>query len=152
MDLVEQQIGDNAQAVIEHLGKQLGVTLAYDEPSVEWLDDYIERIREHLDRDVVASLIDGFGSFLGECIRRGLGGKWELMEGRWGIRFDEGMTTFPLTWVEKQFSDGHEAGESIASKYQTIATILANPAVFNLHAAPRRTNAEDDPEQPAGSG
>src|SRR4051812_20860053 len=104
----------NAQLVIESTKQQFGQTLAYDQASVEWLDEYIERLRKqkYAEEDI-DKLINVFGSFLGECIRHQFGGQWVDEQDNWLIRFDPQNAVFPFNKVLKQFKNGSEAGDSI---------------------------------------
>src|SRR5579871_2075820 len=104
----------NAKLVIDSTYKQFGVTLSYDAESVEWLDEYIERLRaQNYPDDDIDKLINVFGSYLGECIRHEYGGEWADEQGNWVIRFDAQNAAFPFSKVLKQFKSGSDGGESI---------------------------------------
>jgi len=122
-----EMIERNAALVIESSRQQFGETLAYDQPSVEWLDGYIERLRQqsYADDDI-DKLINVFGSFLGECIRHHYGGEWADEQNNWVIRFDANNAAFPFNKVLKQFKNGSEAGDSIASFYANIPILYAD--------------------------
>ena len=78
-----EKFAHNAELAIRTLRDQCGVTLGYDEKSVVWLDGYIERLRGGIDPEFKDSLVGVFGSYLGECIRRRFGGRWDETDGRW---------------------------------------------------------------------
>ncbi|MEK7858769.1 MAG: hypothetical protein AAB320_06460 [Elusimicrobiota bacterium] len=113
-----EKFAHNAELAIKTISEQCGVTLGYDEKSVVWLDGYIERLRGGIDPEFKDSLVGVFGSYLGECIRRRFGGRWDETDGRWAIRFDEKNAAFPFAKVFKQFENGPT--DSIAAFYRAI--------------------------------
>lgn len=112
----EQQIQYNADLVVQIMHEQLGVTLAYDERAVAWLDAYIEQQRLTLASETIDHLVDRFGAFLGECVRRQFGGAWGQINGQWAIVFDAQNGVFPFAKVRKQFI--HGSSDSIESFYK----------------------------------
>ena len=79
-------IRDQAERLIKAM-RGRGVSLSYDEKSVEWLDGYIEELRQsNLRPETREVLFQSFSCFLGECIRHRYGGQWSEMEGQWGIQ------------------------------------------------------------------
>ena len=120
-----EMIQRNAALVIETAREQFGVTLHYDQESVEWLDEYIERLRQqNYPAEDIAMLINVFGSFVGECIRHQFGGAWEEDQGSWLIRFDANNAAFPFNKVGKQFERGSSSGNSIAGFYTSIPRLF----------------------------
>lgn len=72
---MEEHIRANAELVIQELGPLSGITFGYTEESVEWLEGYIERMRnsgEFDNSETRTRLISVFGSYLGECLVRSL--------------------------------------------------------------------------------
>jgi len=98
--------------------------LDFRESSLATLDDVAARWQS-LGRDERLALFDGMYLYLGEVIRRNLGGGW--VDSRWkhpdspdrhcylnkvgGI-----LTVYPHKWVTRRFLDGH--GETFPSYYQ----------------------------------
>jgi hypothetical protein len=120
---MERHISHNAATFIEVARSKLGVNLAYNEQSVAWVDGYIERNRQHLDERTLEALTNFIGPFLGECIRRRYGGRWEQVDGRWAIRLDDKNAVFPVAKVEKQLRYG--SGDSILSLYTAVPILFA---------------------------
>ena len=117
--------------VVQELRPLCDFDFGYTQESVEWLQGYIERLRnsEEFDNvDVKNKLISMFGSFLGECVVRCYGGTWKLHEsGMWCVAFNDDNMAFPLAKVEKQMDYGLEDG--IASFFKVIPTIfIAGPS------------------------
>ena len=120
-----EMIQRNAELVIQSTYQQFGVTLAYDDESVEWLDEYIERLRKQkYPAEDMDKLVNVFGSYLGECIRHEFGGEWSDEQGNWVIRFDAKNAAFPFNKVLKQFE--HGSSDSIAIFYANIPVLYAH--------------------------
>jgi hypothetical protein len=101
------------------------INLVYDEKSVEFLDNFINESGAKYNEKQKEKLIDFLGSFLGECIRRNYGGRWEIINNDSAVRFDEKNAVFPFNKIKKQFENGAE--DSILSFYQVI------PLVFKIN-------------------
>lgn len=110
-----------ARSLIEMFGQDLGVTLSYNEESVEYLDGYIVRNRAAIVEKTggeCGGLVNGIGSFLGECIIANYGGQWKQSEkGAWGVYFENGSAAFPFAKVWKAFFEDGQY-DSIASLYR----------------------------------
>lgn len=120
-------IQEQAERLINAM-RDRGVSLSYDEKSVEWLDGYIEELRQsNLRPETREVLFKSFSSFLGECIRHEYGGQWKEIEGQWGIQLPDSDFIFsPFSKVKKQFVFGSEE-ESILSFYKIIPALRDNP-------------------------
>ena len=109
---MEEQIRSNAELVMKELRTLSGIDFDYNYESVEWLQGYIERLRnsgEFDSDDQRKRLISVFGSFLGECIVRCYGGTWVQREGVWCVALSKGddrNLAFPFAKVAKQFDNG----------------------------------------------
>ena len=57
-----EAIRKNAQLVPTMMKENLGVDLGFGSESVKWLDGYIDRNRQELDRDTSDKLVEIFGS------------------------------------------------------------------------------------------
>ena len=136
---MEEHIRANAETVVKELGKLKGEEFGYTRESVEWLEGYIERLKNSGEFDSTERknrLISVFGSFLGECIVRCYGGAWRQLEsGEWGVAFrneemafTENNMAFPFAKVAKQIDNGLEDG--IASFFSVI------PILFTDHSGP----------------
>ena len=127
---MEEQIRANAEMVVQELRPLSGIDFGYTQESVEWLQGYIERMRNSGEFDSVDfknKLISVFGSFLGECIVRCYGGMWKQHESGWCVAFNDDNMAFPFAKVAKQMDYGLEDG--IASFFRAIPTIFKDIAV-----------------------
>ena len=118
----------NAKMVQELAREQMGTDLAFDGESVEWLDGYIEEIREQYDVAAKDRLISVFGFFFGEALIQSYGGEWQQYEGAWCVRFVKEQKAFPFAKVAKQFENG-----SVDSIYQFFVIV---PIVMKLSNDP----------------
>lgn len=128
MDNGRERIAGNVELAITQLGPLSDVDFGLNQESVAWVDGFIERqrARPDFDLDTVDTLISVLGSFLGECVVARTGGSWhETDDGTWVVLLPNGNTVFPFSKVRKQFRDGQEAGESIASFYHVAVTVVA---------------------------
>lgn len=122
---MEEQIKEAAQVFVATCAERLGVSLKYDRQSLQWVNDFIERVRLELDEASIDGLVYWIGSFLGECVVANYGGEWRESEGTWGVFFSEEndkSAAFPFNRVRKQLLNG--AGDSILSFYDVIAVLF----------------------------
>ena len=112
--------------IVKELRPLSGIDFGYTRESVEWLEGYIERLRNSGEFETVEmknKLTSVFGSFLGECIVRCYDGTWKQHEaGLWCVAFDDDNVAFPFAKVAKQMDNGLEDG--IASFFRVIPTIF----------------------------
>ena len=112
--------------VVQQLRPRSDIDFGYTKESVEWLEGYIERLRnsgEFESVEVKNKLTSVFGSFLGECVVRCYGGTWKLHEaGVWCVAFNDDNMAFPFAKVAKQIDNGLEDG--IASFFTVIPEIF----------------------------
>lgn len=107
------EITFNAELVVEQLRPLCEVDFGYNLESVQWLEGYIERLRQSgafrdtADKRKLASM---FGSFLGECVVRCYGGTWTRENDDWCVAFDEENAVYPFAKVRKQMTAGVEEG------------------------------------------
>ena len=131
---MEEHIRANADMVVQQLRPLSGIDFGYTKESVEWLEGYIERLRNSGEFDsgeAKDKLTSVFGSFLGECIIRCHGGTWKQHEsGIWCVAFNDEDMAFPFAKVSKQIDNGLEDG--IAGFFNVIPTIFDDLA----HVAP----------------
>ena len=128
---IERSIRANAELVLQELRQLSGIDFGYTKESVEWLEGYIERLRNSGQFDDVETrnrLTSVFGCFLGECVIRCYGGEWKQHEGHWCVAFRDGDMAFPFAKVAKQFDGGGLDG--ISSFFRVI------PIIFEGRAGP----------------
>lgn len=128
---MEEVIRANAEMVVQELRPLSGIDFGYTEESVEWLEGYIERMRNSGEFDNFETrnkLISVFGSYLGECLVRCYDGVWRHHEsGDWGVAFEDGTMAFPFNKVTKQIDGG--PFESISSFFRAVPTIMKHSSV-----------------------
>ena len=121
-----QRIRANAELVIEQCGPICGFDpFGFNDPSVKWLDGYINRLRESQvkpDPAFVDRMTGVLGSFLGECIIRKHGGAWKHDDNGWRVEFDSKNAVFPFSKTEKQLTNGPD--DSIYSLYSLIGMMM----------------------------
>jgi hypothetical protein len=118
----------NAEMTIQQMRLISRTDFGYTRESVEWLEGYIERLRQSGELQAEATrdkLVSVFGSFLGECIVRCYGGVWAEKEGVWCVFFEGENCVFPFAKISKQMEHGLE--DSIGSLFCTV------PVVFKDH-------------------
>ena len=112
--------------VVQQLRTLSGIDFGYTNESVEWLEGYIERLRNSGESDNVEAkdkLTSVFGSFLGESIIRCFGGRWKQHEsGMWCVAFNDEDMAFPFAKVAKQMDNGLEDW-SMASPEKRIEAV-----------------------------
>ena len=100
---------EEAQLVVDTLREKEDVRLDFSAESVSWLDDYIAEHRAALDAGEKRLLQEKFGAYLGESMRRAVGGKWVADAGdRWIIAFSERDHASPFEWIAEHL-DHHTA-------------------------------------------
>ena len=119
-----QRIVANAQLAVKMFADVENQELHFDEQSLAIVDAFINKKFGVFERATLNGLVSTLGAFLGECIRRNFGGKWDIIRGELCIRFSEGNAVFPFTKVRKHFEDG--ATDSILGFYQVL------PDVYHL--------------------
>jgi hypothetical protein len=124
---MEEMIKYNAELTVKQMRELSDVDFGYNAESVAWLDGYIERqrSRDDIKQETIQKLVSVFGSYLGECIIRCYGGKWENEDGQWRVNFDDKACAYPFNKVEKQFENGME--DSIMSFFEVIPALFAIP-------------------------
>lgn len=126
-----EAIAANVQMAMESFSDLTDFEFGLDQRSVEWVEGFVERQRSRPDFDLAAAggLVSVIGSYLGECVATATGGTWQQDEQHgWGIKLPNNTWCFPLAKTRKQFAEGVESGESIASFYRVAVDHLAtNP-------------------------
>lgn len=115
---------EELDALAEDVKKQFN--LEYDEPSVKFIEGFIERQRDRFEGEQLQGLVNAVGSFLGMCLIKNYGGQWALDNNYNAVCvvFSNGNKAFPFAKTHKQFENGLE--DSVYSFYTAI------PSVFRL--------------------
>jgi hypothetical protein len=127
-----------AEKVVIHMRKELGVELNYDEQSIEWLDGYLNRIRESMPKETIPGLAAALGAYVGESIIRTYGGAWTYFQEqeRWGIRLIDGNAAFPSAKVYKQLeSNDFDSVHSFFTIIPLIGKIASAPPNSTVYRA-----------------
>ncbi len=114
-----------AEKHIEAIERNFEVRLSYDEASFARLDEIIEEGWGGGTPALPDTTVLSFGSFVGECIRRLLGGQWEYDEEMGYCLAGIGGTSakvFPFGKVRKRFANGEE--DSLAFYYAALKHIV----------------------------
>ncbi|HUB26787.1 MAG TPA: hypothetical protein VL992_15280 [Tepidisphaeraceae bacterium] len=101
--------------------ERVRASLTYDAAGVELVDGYIGQFRDHILPETRTRFVSAVGAFLGECIVKTYGGKWEQMNGTWGVRVSEHLWADPFTSVRRQL-DG-EPFKSVLSFFQSLPRV-----------------------------
>jgi hypothetical protein len=121
---VPEQLRANADLVVATFRKQLSRELAFDQSGVEWIDGYIERVRESFPPDRRRGLVSNLGAFVGQCIICSFGGEWVEQDGWWGVQVTDRFWACPFTKIEKQFQNGVE--DSVGSFFRCIPALVGH--------------------------
>jgi hypothetical protein len=131
-----EMIRANAAFAVEEFSKLREEGFGLDAASVSWVEGFIERQRVRLpEGEEPDGLVSVIGSYLGEAIIAAAGGRWvEDDNGGVGVTFDNGDTAYPFAKVAKQFEQGLEQGESIASFYKVSVDLVAKGGLHDQRA------------------
>lgn len=115
------------QAMIDwtvNLLKDVEVESDYGLTALTWMDQYIEFERDFLSEAVRMNLINCFGAYLGEAIRRTYGGEW-VTEGGWGIEIPYGEDRkAKISCFGKVYKHFNGGTDSILGFYKAIPMLL----------------------------
>jgi len=85
-----------------------------------------ENIDTPISEDGLTARSIGLGSYVGEVMRRKIGGKWAqdsvAGEGTLPLTLSDGTQIFPVIWIAKRITDG--PAEDIAFKAQTVLALV----------------------------
>jgi hypothetical protein len=105
----------NADLLIKTFKNQQDVVIKYDTSSLKFLEDYIQSIKGQIDIDQMQRVLGVIDSFYGEAFIKNYGGKWDIKNNSWIIRFDEKNCVFPFNKVFKFYKNGSD--DSFASMF-----------------------------------
>ncbi|MDG2122499.1 MAG: hypothetical protein P8J87_02295, partial [Verrucomicrobiales bacterium] len=118
--------------------------------------DYSERSLTDIDRAISEFHADGvastgtylpYSAYVGEVVRRNVGGRWGLSEDNCAsLAVSSGekrATVYPLTWVAKRFEDGEEG--AVAVKYVELKSTVGLER--GLSPTPPPAEAGDESEE-----
>jgi tellurite resistance protein len=108
-----------AQSHADSAQQQYATTFDFSENSLGWVDDAIAKF--HPDGNVEDNTLLGFGAYVGETIRRALGGVWVQDERGVALLQKVGggeHSASPFSWVQKRFTNGMD--DSVKAKYAAL--------------------------------
>lgn len=130
-----------------HVGlfaKHFAIELDYSERSLTDIDRAISEF--HGDGVASTGTYVPYSAYVGEVVRRNLGGRWEISEDNCASlavsSVDKQSTVYPLTWVAKRFEDGEEG--AVAIKYRELKATLGQER--ELSVTPPPVEEVDEPE------
>jgi hypothetical protein len=120
-----QRIPDIADQHVETVRNIFGEELDYSEESIEKLDEIINKGWSGRTPAMLEPTVVAFGAYLGEAIRRNIGGEWGFAEneGYYLDKVGEKAKIFPIAKVTKRFKNGEE--DSLGFYYQAIKDTLS---------------------------
>ncbi len=115
---LSERVEKNAELTIRMFAETQGVDLACDEDAIAIIDRFIAESGPEITENQQDQPVDFIGSFLGECVRRNHGGRWQEINGEPAVEFDRENAVFPFNKVARHFKNGSEY--SILSFYQAM--------------------------------
>lgn len=114
--------------LVRRLAREVhGTPLDYDEEGVHWLDAHLDQLRGTTPHDLQAELVEALGAFLGECLRRSLGGRWVLDDlAGLALELGPGLVVSPHAKVAAQLRD--------AQAQSVLAFFISLPAARAMGA------------------
>jgi hypothetical protein len=145
-----EEIAARAAGHVSNAQETFGITFDYSPQSLQLVDHAITKF--HGDRAMFDSTIVTYGCYIGETIRRSLGGEWTPGSDDQGQPVLQAVggsvTVFPIAWAAKRFANGDV--DRISFKYTALLSTLGRleedppclvlPEVENLSFA----NADDE--------
>ncbi len=119
------QIAHNRDFAVREFGDLVEFRFGLDQPSVAWVEGFIERQRTSANVKTGGGMHSVLGSYLGEAIIAATGGRWDEDENGIGILFANGDKCYPFAKVAKQLENGLEGGDSILSFYNVSVEYVA---------------------------
>lgn len=118
------EIAERAAGHVSNARETFGVTFDYSPQSLQLVDHVITKF--HRDRAMFDHTIVTYGCYIGETIRRSLGGEWtpgSEDEGQPVLKDVGGsVTVFPIAWAAKRFANGDI--DRISFKYTSLLSTL----------------------------
>lgn len=105
-----------------------GITLQNDREAVVWLDQWLEAVRMELPTALFGQVADLCGAFIGEYLRKTIGGNWQYQEEerRWGVKLSKEFFAIPQAKVYKQLR--HGTSDSILA-YVTVIELMQSAQI-----------------------
>ena len=118
-----RQIPELAATHVAKSKENFDVTFDYSPASLTKIDEVISKHWDHTPV-FLKEVAMMFGSYIGETIRRELGGKWVVEDDRYALSEIGGTDTkiYPFEKIQKRFINGEE--DSIAHYYTVIRDIV----------------------------
>jgi hypothetical protein len=109
----------SAEQIVRY-GAESHILLDFSEDSLNRLDRLIVLL--HPDGAILDSTAIVYAAYVGEVLRRNLGGEWKHTEEH-GLHFEgTNFKAGPLKWTRDKFAD--PAGNSLAAKYRAVKSLI----------------------------
>jgi hypothetical protein len=118
-------IEHNVATVIARLSAHVDFPFGLDRRSLVWIEGFLERQRDDPSIDAEA-LVPTLGSFLGQCLVQGGGGRWVDREEGWCVHSPR-IDAFPFAKLAKAARHGLAGGESIVSFFDLVLETAHTP-------------------------
>jgi hypothetical protein len=146
-----QQIASMAATHVSTSKQFFDLDLDYSPQSLQLIDHAITKY--HGNQAALESTIATYGAYIGETVRRALGGTWKENDAGPALHDVGGSATvFPFSWAHKRFHNGE--GDLIAFKYEALLKVLNRsseaPPKLKIAAEPVEATVLPD-EQPAAA-
>ncbi|HEX8904140.1 MAG TPA: hypothetical protein VF771_04820 [Longimicrobiaceae bacterium] len=116
-----EELQERGERIRKYFHDRLGVELAYDRATVEWLDGFIGRNRHLVTDDLLYVWSLALGYILGESVRRTIGGEWEWCDEfrEWGVDLGDGVGL--MNPIGKVWKFLRSPEDSVLSFYEVAA-------------------------------
>jgi hypothetical protein len=125
---IREAIETAVEMLIQSLGKRSKMNFGYNGESVEWLEGYIDELRDKgvfKDEKFKHNVAFAYGAFLGQSIVHCYGGFWAFRkEHGLCVCFPNGAVALPLQKPLKQIENGMEDG--IANFFYMVPIVLGD--------------------------
>lgn len=134
----EQAVCVTAEGLVGLMKQNYSLALDFGPESVRALDTWINQYRWSIPANGVESMSLALGAYVGECLRRLIGGAWQYDDGRWGLHLPteklpegiSGVVFFPIARARRHFLEGRS--RSIYAAFE-IQVALCDPQVRPAH-------------------
>jgi len=137
---LESDLASLAQTHVEQAKNFFRLDLDFSPQSLQLIDHAITKF--HGNKAELDSTITLYGAYVGETVRRALGGTWVRTDEETPPQLNDvggSATVFPFAWAYKRFTNGED--DLIAFKYQALLGVLNRGG-----EAPPKIEIPDEPE------
>ena len=110
----------NAEVLRKIAKEHFKVEIAYDIEGVSWVNQFLSDAHTSGSSDDHKNIVIFAGAFVGQCIVRNIGGKWDWHGDDYVIRTKDGKLFSPCSKVAKQLACGPTGDDSVLGLYKVI--------------------------------